>query len=158
MEIQTILQEARLNCAGASLLYPLVCTRNLVFWFALEITSTFYLRLLKLSSGKHQFCRLLDLALAGEVGVICHQGMGHQPKEQVLKELQPSLTAPYSALSYKMLSCSDLPTAAFGTAGNPQCCLLPLLTHPSGRCCGTACLTFRANSGRMNAALWMSEL
>lgn len=99
-------------------------------WFALELTSTFYLRLLKLSSGKHQFCRLLDLALVGEVGVICHQGMGHQPKEQLLNELQSSLTASYPALSYKTLSCSDLPTEVFGTAGNPQCCVLPLLPPP----------------------------
>lgn len=64
----------------------------------------------------------------------------------------------YSALSYKMLSCSDLPTEVFGTARNPQSCLLPLLSHPWGRCCGRGWLTFRANSGRMNAALWMSEL
>lgn len=99
-------------------------------WFALVTTTTFHLRLLELSSGKQQFCRLLDLALVGEVGVICHQGMGHQPKEQHLNELQSSLTDSYSALSYKMLSCSDLPTEVFGAAGNPQSCLLPLLPHP----------------------------
>lgn len=43
---------------------------------------------------------ILDLALVGEAGVICHQGMGHQPKEQLLNKLQSSLTDSYSALSY----------------------------------------------------------
>lgn len=100
-------------------------------WFALQATATFYPRLLELSNGKHQFCRLLDLVLVGELGVICHQGMGHQHKEQFQTELQPSQTDSYSAMSYKMLSCSNLPTEAFRAAGNPQSCILPLLQKKS---------------------------
>lgn len=75
MEYRRILRETRLNYAGASLLYPLGCARN-------------HKHVLAKTLGAFQWEtleRLLDLALVGEVGVICHQGPTHQPKEQLLK-------------------------------------------------------------------------